>query len=210
MKIEKFFSLLEQDRATRESLAAEIQKLIEQESTLDGKMKDAAVRGDVDQYIEMNTEKGRVSAAIIVRRAQLDSLSSSVSADQAKEAWSDYVSDYNKRLNKSYSAFKALKDQLCKAFGDLIGLQKDACVVREKLAAAVGTDIDEYTMELIPVQSGANTPGSLRLAGSACVDPDAAFFLSNHVIKTGANFTGSSADPMRESVHNILINHRSH
>ena len=66
----------------------------------------------------------------------------------------------------------------------------------------------------IPVQTGANVKGALKLGGvNEVVDPDVCYFLSNYIQKTGAclvYFDGTTPiDPELARLRTVVVNRKS-
>ena len=209
MTFDKILEIIERDRATRDKLNAEIQELILKESAFDAEMKAAAEAGNVDLFIEKSNEKAKVTSAIFVKRSYFDKLSSSVSTEMAKDAWTNYTADYDKRLVRAVSAFEAEKEKLFKMYSDMIDMQQEACAVREQLANAVSLNSDAFMLKTVPVQRGANVKGALRIGGTSILDPDFCYYLSHYIIKSGNNLILNPDDPVLRKAHAVLIKNSS-
>ena len=110
--------------------------------------------------------------------------------NEAKEAWADYSGDYNKRMKKAVSDFKAEKEKFLKMYSDMVDMQREALATRRRIARIAEADENSFSMEFIPCRSGINTAGLLRLGGFACMDADAAYYLAHHCEKNNKNLVG--------------------
>ena len=210
MTIEKLEKLVSESKQKKAALAAEVENLLRQESALDAEARAAADVGDVEGYLSKKEEKDKVSATLFVKRNFLDKMTNAVTKDDSRSAWENYVADYNKRMKAAYSDFKAEKAKLCEMYSGMVDLQREALEVRERLADLVGDKIDSYRMEFIPVKD-ASSRASLRLGGVNFCDPDAAFYLSNYVEKTGARLfvVNGERDPEEHRITSVVIVHNS-
>lgn len=206
MTITTFDEQIAKDKQTRESLQAELDELLRQEAALEADANAAADAGDVDEYLMKKAAKDRVTAALFVKRKQFDKLSSSVTEADARTAWANYVAEYNSKLAEGLKAFEEVKADLLQRYSYLVSLQADALAVRSHLGNAVGIDKTSLPMDYIPVMSGLEAKGALRLAGFNCVDPDAAYFMANHCRKNNKTFVGiSNRDPEEERVYSVVV-----
>lgn len=214
MTIEKFDELVKKDKEQRERLADEIAALMAKEAELETEMNAAANCGDEALYKAKKAEKESVSDSIFVKRSFKDRLTASVDADAARDAWADFVKGYDKNMTKAIQDFAAEKEKFLKMYSDMVDLQKGACAVRERLGSAVGLPVSSFAMVTIPVQTGANVKGALKLGGvNEVVDPDVCYFLSNYIQKTGAclvYFDGTKPiNPELARLRTVVVNRKS-
>ena len=213
MTVEKFDELVKNDKELRERLSAEISALMEEEARLDAEMIAAAEVGNEALFKSLKAKKTDAEDSIFVKRAFLDKLKAPVDEAAARDAWSDFVKAHDKRMTKAIEAFAAEKEKFLQMYSDMIDLQKDACAVRERLGSAVGLPASSFGMVTIPVQSGANIKGALKLGNVDIHDPDAVYFLSCYAQKTGAQlvfFDGSTPiDPEYARVKTVVANRKA-
>lgn len=213
MTVEHFEELVKKDREQRERLNADISALMEREASLDGEMIAAANSGDETLFKSLKAEKQNVTDSIFVKRSFRDRLTMSVTVDDARAAWADFVKGYDKRMSAALAEFAAEKERFLQMYSDLVDLQKNACAVRERLSEATGAPVSSFSMVTIPVQKGANTKGALKLGNVTIIDPDAVYYLSNHVQKTGVQLVyldGSTPiDPEYARLKTVVENCKS-
>ena len=213
MTVDIFDERVKKDKEQLANLEAEISALMAQEAELDADMTAAANCGDEALFKAKKAEKEGVSDSIFVKRSFKDRLTSSVTAEDARAAWADFVKTYDKRMTAALADFAAEKEKFLKMYSDLVDAQKGACAVRERLGSAVGLPVSSFAMVTIPVQTGANVKGALKLGGVNEVDPDVCYFLSNYIQKTGAclvSFDGTTPiDPELARLRTVVVNRKS-
>lgn len=188
MTVEKFDEMIRKDKEAREAVGAEIKALLRRDSELDAEIAAAAEAGDVELYKVKKAEKDDVAIALHVKRARADKLSKPATKEDAFAAWDNYVGGHNKKLKKAVAEFEAEREKFNAMYAALVDLQNDACVVRERLAAAVDVDPDSFKMDTIPCATGVSALGLLNLGGISSKDPDANYYLACYSRKTGHDF----------------------
>lgn len=150
----------------------------------------AAVAGDVAKYKELKALADDAEAVAYVCEKQLEAeQGTSVTYEQTREAWDDYVAEYNKKLSSALRKFKELKADMLKAYGEAVELQRKACQTREVLADVVGKKplrvdgesalANLYPMDAIPCHKNTLAGGTISIGGANIVDPDAVFYLAS-------------------------------
>lgn len=209
MTVDEFFKKVAADKARRESLEADIQNLLQNIAELEAE----AAAGDTATYKQKLQEKADAETDLFVKRTCLDNFKASVTPDEAKTAWGNYVTGYNAALKKALAAYADKKAELLKMYSDMVDLQRSALATREGLCAAVGLAVNSLTMDYLPCKNGNDLKGSLRLGetGNRCIDPDAVFYLSDYVIKNNVENPALRGipNPELERVVNTVVIHHS-
>lgn len=150
----------------------------------------AAVAGDVARYKELKALADDAEAVAYVCEKQLEAeQGNAVTYDQTREAWDDFVGDYNKKLSAALRKFEKLKADMLKEYEGAVELQRKACETRERLASVVGklparVDgesrlADLYPMDSIPCAKNPLDGGTISIGGAGIVDPDAVYYLAS-------------------------------
>lgn len=210
MTIEKINELIAQNKKKKEELTAEVDALLFQEAALDAEARSAADSGDVELYLAKMEEKDKVSKTLFVKRNYLDKHAFGVTKEDSRAAWENYVSGYNKRMQKALADFNAEKAKLCGMYSAMVDLQREALAVREHLSETVGENKDSYMMEFIPVRN-AQSNGNLRLGGLNCCDPDANYYLSAYVERNNVSLVPLTGvrDPEEERITSVVVLRKS-
>lgn len=211
--IEKIKAMIAEHSAGRKALENEIADLLKQEAELAAQAEAAADSGNVDDYMDLSAKKNRATATIFVKRKQMDKIpGNALPEDVARDAWADYVTDYNTDLKKKLAAYAAAKKKLCELYSDLIDTQDGALSFRELLAANSGKTAAAFAMEYIPVRKGLETKGLIKKGGINTMDPDAVFFLSAYEIENNRSIIVLSSsgyyDPEQHRVNNVVLAHK--
>lgn len=207
MNLAKYFTMIADSKKKRDSLQQEINELIKKEQELTAAADEAAATGNVDKYIEIKAEKDKVSSIIFVKRSFMDKMPKATTEKDAFDAWGDYSADYNAKLRRSLAAFEDEKAKLCRMYSDMVSMQQDALSKREEVAADSGIDKEAFKMEFIPVRSGVEIKGSLRLGGFNCMDADACYYLANYCRKADKSIVPvTGRDPEELRITNVVVN----
>ncbi len=182
MTIKQFRDTVIAEKNKRDSIAAEINELLKQESVFQTEADAAAETGNVELYEEKMAEKEKAERAIFVKRNFLDKMKQTLTEDDAMKAWEGYAAEYNRKLLKARADFLAAKEKLISLYSVMVELQGEALQTRKELGAVVDLDKNTFKMDFIPCVKKSDI-GSLVLEYCGCADPDAAYFLSAMAIK---------------------------
>ena len=214
LTIEKVFEKVKLNNDKRKGIDLEIEELAKAEAKLAEECQAAVTAGNVDAYIQANTEKERISAALYVKRNFKDGLKTAVSEADALEAWSNYAGEYNKKLDKALSEFYAERDKLLEMYSGFVSLQGEACKTRDNLAGVTGISNPEkvFEMQYIPCLMGANDPGAIKMGNWNIVDPYAVFYAACQEMKAGVRLS-LSPDGQKarlvDRVFSIVVRHKA-
>lgn len=150
----------------------------------------AAVAGDVARYKELKALADDAEAVAYVCEKQLEAEKGNpVTYDQTREAWDDYVAEYNKKLSAALRKFEKLKADMLKEYEGAVELQRKACETREYLADVIGKKplradgehrlADLYPMDSIPCVKNPLSGGAISIGGARIIDPDAVYYLAS-------------------------------
>ena len=210
MTYEQFKTKVAEETAKTERLNAEIEALINQKAKLTDEILAAAAAGDLELYESKVEAQEKVDRSLTVKKAFLANQVSTITEKDARSAWANYVSDYNKRLKSGLAEYQKAKAALCAMYGSLIELQKAALKVREEISADSGTETESFELDCIPFHNYGN--GTLvRLSGFGCSDPDAVFYLADYTDRNNIPPAQSMVnyDPCYTKTYNVLVEHKS-
>lgn len=216
MTIEKIREAVDRDKALKDNMQVEIDKLTKQIEKLESECQAANDAGDVDTYYQKLQEKEKTAAALHVKKAYLEKISSvvPVSDTAAREAWKSYVSVFNAKLDKQMSAFKAKRDELNAMYAAMVDLQNDACKTREFLARVSGIPFEFKTFEMhklsdltrLPIETRFTTKrGAIKLDGFNCDDPDAVYYLACYEQNHDIRFSGNGYDLVNPNNERVRV-----
>ena len=211
--IEKLFELADKQKEQRDALALEINGLKAKEETLKAEALEAAKEGNTELYLAKEGERSKVSAEIFVKGSHLDSLPSAVSKDQAADAWAEYAADYGAKLKKALDEFAKEKEKLSSMYDNLIDMQDDALMLREKLGRIINSGSDVFRMDYIPCRAGFSAKGLLTLGNVPTLrDPDAVYNIALWSIRNDRpvfDVRGGNLDAYVQKVVSVLASHKS-
>lgn len=212
MTVDEFNKRITADKERRGGLEAQIKTLLQQVSDLESAAGAAAAAGDTAAYKARLQEKADAETDLFVKRTCLDNFKPSVTPDDAKTAWGNYVTGYNAALKKALAAYTDKKAELLKMYSDMVDLQRSALAIRESLCAAVGLAVNSMTMDYLPCKNGIDAKGALRLGetGNRCIDPDAVYYLSDYVIRNNVEnpaLHGVQNPEIDRVVNTVVIHH---
>ena len=140
--LEELDRLLKESQAKKAALSDELNDLIRREAEIADAANEAAAAGDIDSFMAKNQEKDRISAAIFVKRTQLDRLDKPFGPSEVVSAWSDYCDKYNKRFTKKLREYQKASEDLRKQFLELAKMQNALLWTRKRAAELVDGDVD--------------------------------------------------------------------
>lgn len=212
MTVDEFNKRIATDKERHGGLEAQIKTLLQRIADLEVDAGAAAAAGDTATYKAKLQAKADAETDLFVKRTCLDNFKPSVTPDDAKTAWSNYVTGYNAALKKALAAYADKKTELLMMYSDMVDLQRAALATREGLCAAVGLAVNSLTMDYLPCKNGNDLKGSLRLGetGNRCIDPDAAFYLSDYVIRNNVEppaLRGVQNPEIDRVVNTVVVHH---
>ena len=191
----------------------EIAALIEEKETLPAriaaaseKAASAASAGDYDAYTSAARERDDLKNKVEFLDMRLKKLRELPEVDPkvVREAWENYRSTYDPKLEKKISAFEAARQKALDLYGELVDMQTDAATIRCRFAQITGVPVTEacrqFPAKSIPLKTAtldSSGYGVLKMGGTNIVDPDAARFLSNYITRK------SEADPAYNYIHDM-------
>lgn len=204
-----FVKAADENAADQKTLEALEQRLKDLEAAADA----ALDSGDADKYMQIKDDKERTEARILITQRRLSKGNTSISREEAQEAWKAYVKTYAKDLQKAEEAYNKHRRELCEEYKRLVELQNAALKQREELGvyAGIGAETPEgkrivnslFGMPYIETDNGLRTvehPHTLSYGGYMMMHPDPLFFHSVH------EMTDADLDVMND----VLRNHFSH
>lgn len=210
MTMEKYLELVKEDEAKREALREEIHELSAKADSYLAARALAGSKGDGETFVEMDAEWKKVHSIINVKQQYLDNLPRIFTEKDALDAWSDYAVKYNSKFHKVLADFEAERAKLCKMYSDLVTVQNEALVMRERMEETSGTSKDKFTVDFIPVRGGTDK-GLLRIGGLNCMDADVCYYLANYCRVNNKYITTSTGelDPEAQRISNVVMVHNS-
>lgn len=210
MTVESFDAKVKQFENKRKQINDDISELTQKEATLIEECKAAVAAGDVDTYIRKNRQKEEVSAALFVKRTFLDNMGKAATPEEAKEAWSSYVSGYDKEMNKAIEDFEAAKRALISKYENLVKKQLAALKVRDRLNESAGLPESSYPMTYIRCLGGDSMIGLISKGDWRTKDPDLVYYAAIKELEAGASIRLNPNTPEAlevEEAFNIVVRH---
>lgn len=187
MTVESFDAKVKQFENKRKQISDDIAELAKKEASLSDECKAAVAAGDVDSYIKLNRQKEDVASALFVKRTFLDNMGKAATPEEAKEAWSSYVSGYDKDMQKAIADFEAAKKSLISKYENLIKKQSEALKVRDRLNESAGLPESSYPMPYIRCLGGDSMIGLISKGDWRTKDPDLVYYAANKELAAGAS-----------------------
>lgn len=180
-KLEKMLKEYDNAQASVQGLKDDISRLEADQMTLEAEASDAAKSGNVPLYQAKRDEAKTTADTLFVRRKQLEGTSCIRSKQEARDAWDEYVKEYNKTFSKNWSAYEKAREALYHDFLALVHGQEAALSIREKCADCCGMDPESHSglnntldsifpLKMIPDKAQGFRPPQLNT-------PDTNFFL---------------------------------
>ena len=114
------------------------EELDEQKKQIEAERQKAAESGDTDLYLQKSKEAEQISAVIYVCDAQYKKAVNPVSAEEAAEAWAEYVKTANKEIEKAKAELYAVRNTMLAKLRAALTVQERALYTRETLAEFAG------------------------------------------------------------------------
>ena len=209
MTVESFDAKVKQFENKRKQISEDIAELSRKEAALSEECKTAVAAGDVDTYIKLNRQNEAIASALFVKRSFLDNMGKAATPEEAKEAWSSYVSGYDKDMKKAVEDFEAAKRTLISKYESLVKKQSEALKVRDRLNESVGLSERSYPMTFIPCLAG-DAPGQLQKGMLNARDPDLLYYMASKERESGTSFfLNPNSEVKRETdeVFNVVVRH---
>ncbi len=150
---------------------------------LKGEAQAAADAGAIDEYKAKTKKADDVAMSIFVLKSKKPE--KPVTEEMAREAWANYSADYNKAFDAKYKAFERAKDQLISLYRELLQMQTEAFLTRERLAdyidfkhgfTAPGLP-DEKIDSKFPCHMLPYSASDVKSLSAKTEDPDAIYYL---------------------------------
>lgn len=212
MTIESYEEKVKQFEAKRKQINDEIAELAKKEAALLEDCKAAVAAGDVDTYIKLNRQKEDVSAALFVKRSFLDNMGKAATPEEAKEAWTSFVSGYDKEMKKALEDFEATKRNLLSKYKALAEKQAAALKIRDGLNESAGLPEKSFPMTFIPCLQGINALGQLKKGNIASFDPDLLYYMACREREAGTSLLlnpDSAEAKDTEAVFSVVVRHKA-
>ena len=190
MTIKELEKKIHDANSAREQMAREQEDALFASRELKRKADDAAAVGDVDGYLKFKTELDRQEAIFYVRKTQLERSQKVVTDDEISDAWDSFAKGYNKNLASKQTDFEKLKKAALSAYREMVDLQTDALIQRQKLAdlagitaVSMGSVTPEcerrFPMDYISTSTASDDQVTFRVGGLGILDPNLAMFLDS-------------------------------
>lgn len=208
-KYEKLLKKKAEDIAKRESLQAELKDLRGKQHDLEEEMDKAAEAEDLALYQAKKAELNDISDLISIKSKRLERFTVKVDENEVRDAWSEYVKEYNKTFKDAWNEFVKQREALYASFKAIVLAQNEALKIRALLAESTGIIPDEYTGEAldkefklmtIPDEVAKHNPSLLKAAeinyfvAVGCLecsnDKDSDMTLMNQVIRCHVPYKG--------------------
>ena len=178
-------------------IEAETETAEKEKASLMAQANAAAEAGDLPLYRKLKAQVDALDDAAFVRAAQLKKLSRGVSESDVRGAWSNYAADHDKTLASMLSDLEKKKAAFLDAYKACMDKQRDALVVRERLAGYIESDPASFGMQFIPF---AASPYRMPVT-----DATAAFYMSERRNKA----VPPTNDAMMNEIISVVQNHKS-
>ena len=214
MTIKEIDKQVEATKDAREKLAKTQRDNEAQAKEYRAKADAAAIAGDMAAYKEFKTMAEDAEDVAYVCKKQMEvEQGSPVTLEQTQAAWADYAADFNKKLAAKLRKFEAAKAEMLKEYAEAVELQRDALVVRERMAGYVNKmpAVIEgeswlaglYPMEYIHCTRGMEYP-MVTIGGSTMKDADAVYYLASFKLNGAQLYE----DARQKMVTAVVYNHR--
>ena len=208
-KYEKLLKKKAEDIAKREALRADLKDLRGKQHDLEEEMDKAAEAEDLALYQAKKAELNDISDLISIKSKRLEKFTVKVDENEVRDAWSEYVKEYNKKFKDAWNEFLKQREALYASFKAVVIEQNEALKIRALLAEATGIIPDEYNgqtldnefkLMTIPDEAAKHNPSLLKTAeinyfvAFGCLevsnDKDSDMTLMNQVIRCHVPYKG--------------------
>ena len=214
MTIKDIDKQVEATKDAREKLAKTQRENEAQAKEYRAKADAAATAGDMATYKEFKALAEDAEDMAYVCKKQLEAEQSSpVTLEQTQAAWADYAADFNKKLAAKLRKFEAAKAEMLKEYAEAVELQREALVVRERMAGysgklplaveGEGKLASLYPMDYIRCTRGMEYP-MVTIGGSDIKDADAVYYLASFKL----NGPQLYEDARQKMVTSVVFKHR--
>lgn len=144
-------------KAKRERMV-EIDRLKAEQAEIEKEMLSSADRGDLDKYMALDNKKRELDARIFVYSRSLPNAGNPLTREEVVKAWDSFTAQYNKDAAKQYKAFLTDCRSLCSKYMDLVSMQNNALMEREKALEIMGEKRTSDALSMYMIPSGSNSP----------------------------------------------------
>ena len=123
------------------ALTENVENLQKQLSDAKKNREQAANDGNVDLYKKYSESIADIEARLYIAQKQVEKARNPFSLDDVREAWSEYIPDFNKAQKKRIEAFQDAKDKLLKQYRELLDYQNEALTVRKTCADLANLEV---------------------------------------------------------------------
>lgn len=129
----------------------EIQQLKIDMTTLAEEADNAAQAGNIPLYREKRDASQLAADTAHVRERQMEVISELQPVEEGRAAWREYAGEYGKNFDRAQKALEKAKDDLRKAFMDLVEIQNEGLRVKEQIRKCVGSDdFADVRVDMLP------------------------------------------------------------
>lgn len=188
MTIKELEKKIQDANSARDQMAREQEDALFASRELKRQADDAAAAGDVDGYLKFKNELDRQEAVFFVRKTQLERSQKVVTDAEISDAWDSFAKGYNKNLASKQAEFEKLKKAALSAYREMVDLQRDALIQRQKLADLAGvtaismgsiTPEFERRFPMDYIDTASDDQVTFRVGGLGVLDPDLAMYLDS-------------------------------
>ncbi len=222
VSIDQLCEMADAYRAKIVALSARKEALQEKLTAMDREVTEAAQAGDLALYRGKKGHADELREELFVCTEQLDTMQNSPAVDPelARQTWAAFAEKHSAKQMALLAQISKLKRQFCDVYAELIANYENALDLRDKLGRDLNIKHDfqrdpknynlrnSLPLDPIPFRDSVNTNPAALLKVASCNlrDPDAAYFLSQHLIDNPP--TGPVwEDPMVMRVNRIVAAH---
>ena len=133
--IEKMIEAADRERSAKEAEIASLKKQIVEQA---GAAEAAADAEDLSTYMAHKKETELLEAKRYLAEKKLEKIKADFTFDNVRTAWSDFADEYTKTFDKKRNAYYKARQALYEAYCELIDLQNNALMNREKCGRLIG------------------------------------------------------------------------
>ena len=209
MNMTKLERVVDARKAEIESLTQEEERLEESILTAEDAANYAASDGNRQEYDTQKTKIKDTKEQLEFLKIRIKALKENpaVTAEEAQDAWSAFISGYDREMQKGMAKYQEAKKALLAQYKTLLDLQAEMIRKRDKLAALTGTEYFKakaiYPAATLPNRTASDMPLAIvNMGGTTLKDPDAVFFMADHAANVGLGLPGT--DPFSEYMERVV------
>ena len=174
-----------------EDAAAELGSIRKQIAAKKAENEAAAKSGNEESYLQGLEDLKRLEAREYIQIKKMDQINRPWTNEEVKDAWADYVADYNKQFEKAMKHYQSVKVSFADAYTAMVNLQNEALKVREMCGDFIGllpedtggaNEDPKYRM-FAPMDTIPTSPVQRNMGTFIVPKPnDVEFFLNNNFI----------------------------